>query len=117
LGEMIDWMQSNWFELGSLLVQCAILATLAWYGRETLRILRDSQNQGESLERLKLSVASDERPTIQHPATSTEVEGAHHSDGEIAAVWRNLINWLQAPMESRDAIFWPGFIRWFKAPM
>ena len=29
MSEMSDWIQTNWFELGSILVQCAVLATLA----------------------------------------------------------------------------------------
>ena len=31
MSEISDWIQSNWFELGSLLVQCAMLVTLAWF--------------------------------------------------------------------------------------
>lgn len=107
MSEMSDWIQSNWFELGSLLVQCAILATLAWYGRKTLGILRASQ----------LSNATADRPTAQEAAAPSGPEGVGHSVGEVAAAWRNLISWLQAPIASGGFAPWHRVIRWLQAPM
>jgi hypothetical protein len=98
LGEMSDWIQSNWFELGSLLVQCAILATLAWYGRKILRTVRDPQNQSETLERGWPSNATVEQPPLQQSVAPTRPEGSEHGVGGIADGWRNLISWLRAPM-------------------
>jgi hypothetical protein len=117
MGEMSDWIQSNWFELASLLVQCAILATLARYGRKTLRIVRDSLNQGVTQERPWPSNPTGERPTIQQAVTPTRPEGAEHGVGETAAVWQNLTSWLQEPMESAGVVPRGSVMRWLKAPM
>jgi hypothetical protein len=117
VNEMSDWIQSNWFELGSLLVQCAILATLAWYGRKTLRILRDPQNQGATLERLRPLTATAEQPTLQQTVTPTRPEGAQDDFGGTAAAWPNLISWLQAPMRRRGVDSRYKVIRWLHAPM
>jgi hypothetical protein len=113
--EIGDWIQSNWFELGSLLVQCAILVTLIWYGRKTLRSIRASQGQDEALQRLSLSNATAERPTTEAVAP-TGLEGAGHGGGGVGAAGRDLIGWLQAPMGSGVAP-WRRAIRWLQAPM
>ncbi len=102
MGEMSDWMQSNWFELGSLLVQFAILATVAWYGRKALGILTASQVQDEAPQRLS-------------PARSRP-EGAGHGGGGLAAAWRNGIEWLQAPMGSGGVAPWHRATGWLQAP-
>jgi hypothetical protein len=117
VGEMSDWIQSNWFELGSLLIQCAILATLAWYGRKTLRILRDSQSQGATLERLRPSNATAEQTTLRQTVTPTRPESAEYGVDVTATVRPNLISWLQAPMRSRGVDSRYKFIRWLQAPM
>ncbi len=40
MDEISGLVERNWFEIGSLLIQCVILATVAWYGRKTLRFVR-----------------------------------------------------------------------------
>jgi hypothetical protein len=117
VSEMSDWIQSNWFELGSLLVQCAILATLASYGRKTMRILGDSQSQDETLERLSPSSATAERLTIRQTVTPSSLEGAEHGVVGTAAVSHNLMSWLQAPMASRGVDPSNKVVRWLQAPM
>ena len=103
MSEMSDWIQSNWFELGSFLVQCAILATLAWYGGKTVRILRAFQDQDEAPQRLALAPSGP--------------EGAGHGGRGLAGASHNLISWLQAPMGSGRIAPWHRVIRWLQAPM
>src|SRR5258708_13271399 len=117
MSEMSDWIQTNWFELGSILVQCAVLATLAWYGRKVLRILMASFDQNEALRRLWLSnVAADQRTTKQTFAPAG-IERAGHSSGGVAAAWRGLISWLQHPIGSGTIRPSPTVLRWFQAPI
>jgi hypothetical protein len=113
---MSDWIQANWFELGSLLVQCAILLTLVRYGGKALRMVRVLQTQGESVERLLPSTDAAE-PTVHRAYAPARLEGTEDGAGGIAAVWGSLTSWLQAPMERRDAVPSSRVARWLQAPM
>jgi len=95
--EPSDWVQSNWFQLGSLLLQFAILATLAWYGRSILRIIRAWD---EAQPRVALPEAADER-----------------YESGLAATWHGVVAWLQAPMGSSGSGPFRKAIRWLQAPM
>ncbi len=98
MSEFSDWVQNNWFELASFLVQCAILATLFVYGRRASRTLLALQDQAEAPQRLASSKARGIRLTVQE-----------------AGVWSNLIRWFQEPMGEVAA--WRRTVRWFQAPM
>jgi hypothetical protein len=113
MSEISDWIQSNWFELVSLLVQCAVLATLAWYGRKVLRILLASYDQ---LEALRKNVAAEHQITEQAFAP-VRVERVGHGSGGVAAAWRDLIVWLRAPMGSGGIGPSSRVKRWLQAPM
>jgi hypothetical protein len=95
--EPSDWVQSNWFQLGSLLVQFGILATLAWYGRSILRIIRAWD---EAQPRVALPEAADER-----------------YESGLASTWHGVAEWLQAPMGSSGSGPFRKAIRWLQAPM
>ncbi len=101
MDEISGLVERNWFEIGSLLIQCVILATVAWYGRKTLRFVR-AFFQYQDVFRQKLGVSN--------AAKVGDSRG-------IAARWHDLIRWLQVPMRSgRDDPF-RRVIRWFQAPM
>lgn len=95
--ELSDWVQSNWFQLGSFLVQFGILATLAWYGRSILRIIRAWD---EAQPRVALPDAADER-----------------YEGGLATTWHDIIRWLQEPMGSGGPGPFRRVLRWLQAPM
>jgi hypothetical protein len=117
MSEISDWIQTNWLELGSFLIQCAVLATLGLYGRKVLRILTASYDQNEALRRLWLSnVAAEERITQQAFAPAA-FERAGRASGGVAAAWRGLITWLQAPMGIGRIGPSRRVIRWLQAPM
>lgn len=113
MSEISDWIQSNWFEVGSLLVQCAVLATLAWYGRKVLRILLASYDQ---LEALRRNVGAEHQITEQAFAP-VRFEHVAHGSGGVAAACRDLITWLRAPMGSVGVGTSSRVKRWLQAPM
>src|ERR1051325_2000463 len=51
---MSDWIQNNWYQLGSFFVQFAFLFAAIWFARRVLMTMRASQEQVGAL--LKLSV-------------------------------------------------------------
>src|SRR5690348_9337071 len=124
MSDIIDFVQSNWYELGSLAVQFTILAMVLSFGRRILRILSiplaassaASQAQVELLQDLeKLSATHDSRPSEQpepvayggvgrvlspmpgSPA-SNDAESAVLSHREGRSPWRALVSWLKTPM-------------------
>ena len=99
MNDISDWVQKNWFELGSLLVQCTILATVAWYGSKVLRFLR-AFFQYQDAVRQRLSVAN-----------------AAGYDSETSGFWHDVIAWLQAPMGSGGQGPFRKAIRWLQAPI
>ena len=124
MSDMIDFVQSNWYELGSLAVQFAILAIVVSFGRRILSILSiplaassaASQAQVELLQDLqKLSDTHGSRPPEEpQPAAYggvgrmlSPLPGAPADDDAQSAVsshregrspWRALVAWLKTPM-------------------
>ena len=124
MSDIIDFVQTNWYELGSLAVQLAILAIVVSFGRRILRILSiplaastaASQAQVELLQDLeKLSATHDSRPPEEPqpvtyggvgrvlsamPGTSAndDAESAALSHRQRRSPWRALVAWLKTPM-------------------
>ena len=97
MNEFGDWVQNNWFALGSLLIQFGILATLAWFGRSILRIIKAWD---EAQPRVALPEAADDR-----------------YEGGLATTWHGVIRWLQEPMGTGGPGPFRRIIRWLQAPM
>jgi hypothetical protein len=117
MNEIIDWILSYWFELGSLLIQCAVLVTLAWYGRKVLQILSDSNDQNEAPRRVSIpNVAAEQRMTQERVAPAG-FEPPERGSAEVTAARRDFIAWLQAPMKSGGSGPRGRFMRWLQAPM
>ncbi len=91
MSEILVWMQSYWYELGTLFVQCAILATVVWYARRALRTSRSSTEQAELLQ----SVSS-ARETSAFGQPQYEESERH----PVVYPWHKLVRWLQAPLGS-----------------
>ena len=100
MDDMTAWLQSNWYEFGSLLVQFAILATLAWFGRGLLRMLR----------------AFLTREQIQPTSALSNAAEAEYDNG-MASAWSGLLSWLQEPMGSSADGPFRRMMRWLQAPM
>ena len=132
MSEMIDWIQSNWYELGNLAVQFAMLAVVVSYGRKALRILAlplatsraASQAQVELLQDLqKRSETRGSRPPAEPESTAyggvgrmlspmPEAPAGSHAEPAVLArsegisPWRALVAWLQAPMGNHPGPAW-----------
>ncbi|MGA8220419.1 MAG: hypothetical protein WB780_02110 [Candidatus Acidiferrales bacterium] len=138
MSDMFDWIQSYWFEWGSLAIQLAILAVVVSYGRKALRLLSvplaasraASQAQVELLEDLEtLSGTPVSRRAAEPRASayggvermlSPMPEGTAEGQAEPAASvrrdggspWHVLVAWLQTPMsDNPQARPWRRVIR------
>lgn len=109
MGDISDWIQSYWFELGSLFLQFATLTALVWFARRMLRIVMSPQGHAEAL----------------HPATAPPIEPvaeAHPFHG----VPRGLIPLDPAPSQPRawaanvgsgGGGLWDSIVKWLNTPM
>lgn len=132
MSDIIDLIQSYWFELGSLALQFAILAVVISYGRKALRLLSvplaatraASQAQVELLQDLQdLSETRVSRPPAEPAEPKAPVYGGvarvlspmpeapaeSHAEPAVSArrqgrsPWHALAMWLKAPMRNRPA--------------
>lgn len=111
MGDILDFISSNWYELGSLLFQFAILAVAVSFGRKVLRILSAplvastvaSQAQVELLQDLqKLSETQVPRPAAQ-PETRVMRPVAPPEAPMYGGIGRMLSPMPTAPAMSRAA--------------
>ncbi|PYU59209.1 MAG: hypothetical protein DMG56_18920 [Acidobacteria bacterium] len=134
MSEFTTWMQSNWYALGSLLLQVAFLAAVVRFAGEILRTMRASQEQVGTLLKLAVTGALSERPapstvtertflraspywltpTEIPPVGPLELPEGHPSRWTMAR--HSLVVWLQTPMSSGAAAPWRRAIRWLQAP-
>jgi len=111
MSDISNWFQDNWFELGSLIAQFAIVFLLARYGRIALRLRPASQEHVEATLSASESAAAFVpaepspaghagvgrmlSPMPDVPALQSEPVVARR---ERTARWRAIISWLQSPM-------------------
>jgi len=76
MDQITNWMQSNWYELGSLVAQFTFLFAGLWFAQKILKTLRASQQQVGAL--LRLSMADG----LQEPSNTSET--AHEGMNEPA---------------------------------
>lgn len=110
-----DWIQSYWFELGSLLLQFATLVTLVWFGKNLLKIISATRTHVEAPEYAPPAthqVQVSEAPAIEAPAFRGVVRGLIPMDptpsvapapvayirSEQPGIWRSVVKWLNTPM-------------------
>jgi hypothetical protein len=132
MNELSTWMQSNWYALGNLFIEGAVLAVVVWFARKILRTLRASQEQVGAL--LKMSVtgaiaertsspAASERsfanaspywltPSSEVPAAP--LQGLHESRPGLG---HRTIVWLKTPMKRSEVAPWRRAIKWLQAPV
>ena len=68
MNQIIDWMQSNWYELGSLAAQFTFLFAGLWFAQKILKTMRASQQQLGALLRLSMTDGLEERAQEIEPA-------------------------------------------------
>ena len=113
MGDLSNFLQDNWFELGSLIAQLGILAVIAWYARTKLRMpVASSHRQVEPAATL---LETPDEFTPQEPVTagyggvgrmlspmpaapSLEAVPASAGRAQGMSPWRAMIRWLRTPM-------------------
>jgi hypothetical protein len=124
MSEVSDWMQSNWYELGSLLLQMALLVAGVCFARKILRTLKAWQEQLGALVKLPVLDAAGERaaPPAAVERAARVAEPAHAlPDREaggagMAATRASLLHWLQTPIRSGGTAPRGRVMRWLQAP-
>jgi len=134
MNEFTVWMQSNWYELGTLLSEFVFLAAGIWFARKILKTLRASQEQVGALLKLSVTGAINDRQPVNAGAersfataspywlTPSEVPPAESPKlGESGpSRWlvtsHGVIAWLQTPMNSGGVAPWRKAVRWLQSP-
>ncbi len=91
MSEFGDWLSSNWYEAGTLLLHAAILVTLIWYVRKAVRLKMASLQPSEAQERERLS------------SGDAEFGSSLHTERVVRrgpSPLRRFTQWLQTPMGS-----------------
>lgn len=69
MNEIMNWMQNNWYELGSLTAQFAFLFAGLWFAGKILKTMRATQQQMGALLRLSMTDGLEERSKIINDTT------------------------------------------------
>ncbi|HEV2196772.1 MAG TPA: hypothetical protein VGR55_14405 [Candidatus Acidoferrum sp.] len=68
MNEIMNWMQNNWYELGSLSAQFAFVFAGLWFAGKILKTMRATQQQMGALLRLSMTDGLEERSKINDAA-------------------------------------------------
>ncbi len=130
MNELSTWMQSNWYALGNLFIEGAILAAVVWFARKFLRTIRASQEQVGALLKMSVTGAIAERQSssgaAERPFASASPYWLTPSE-TLAAPLQELhesrpgrlhraIVWLKTPMKRAEVAPWRRAIKWLQAP-
>lgn len=112
MGSLSDFLQDNWFELGSLIAQFGIFAVIAWYVRTKLRIATTSHRETEpaTIGSEPVDEFVPHEPAAQKyggvgrmlspMAVSASIDTVPGSTQRVQRTgsWRGVIRWLRTPM-------------------
>jgi hypothetical protein len=79
MNQTIEWIQSNWYELGSLIAQFTFLFAGLWFAQKILKAMLASQQQFGALLRLSMSEGLADPPKVGeavHSSTPSVVASA-----------------------------------------
>jgi len=85
MDQTTNWMQSNWYEFGSLVAQFTFLFAGLWFAQKILKTLRASQQQLGALLRLSMTDGLEEPSKISETALETSNEAAHEPASRMVA--------------------------------
>lgn len=109
MSDLSDWIQSYWFELGSLLLQLATLTALVWFARGLLRVLMTFQGRTDALNQAPARLTE---PTAEGQPFSSGLRGLIPMDSAPSypraraayvgpgsgGLWHSIVKWLNTPM-------------------
>ena len=113
MGDLSNFLQDNWFELGSLIAQFGILAVIAWYAQTKLRMpaasshrrvepaatLLESPDEFTPQEPVTVGYGGVGRMLSPMPATpSFETVPISVARAQRTSAWGAMIRWLRTPM-------------------
>ena len=124
MSDLIDWIQSYWYELGSLALQSAILAVVLLYGRKTLKIMSVPLATSRAVSQAQVELPQDLQNLSE---TRASQPAADPKPAAYGGVGRMLSPMPEAPAGSRaepavlarreDISPWHALIAWLKTPM
>ena len=83
MNEIMNWMQSNWYELGSLTAQFTFLFAGLWFAGKILKTMRATQQQMGALLRLSMTDGLEANSNMEeHSRTS---EAIHEAETSVVA--------------------------------
>lgn len=94
MDQITNWMQSNWYELGSLTAQCTFLFAGLWFAGKILKTMRATQQQMGALLRLSMTDGLEERSKMEEPS---EISGSMHEPGPSVVAGSMLSQAMERP--------------------
>jgi hypothetical protein len=85
MDQIANWMQSNWYELGSLSAQFMFLFAGLWFAGKILKAIRATQQQMGALLRLSMADGLEERPKYNETARETIHQAAPEPTPSVVA--------------------------------
>lgn len=140
MGAVNAWMQTNWQELGTFLVEVAFLIAGVWFAHNILKALRAFQEQIGALLKLTITPSATEREAPQTSARSSLGETSPYwltpsesQGGEtpetvevrepvesgpswIVSAWHGVAAWMTTPMQSAHDGAWHRVLNWLRSP-
>lgn len=141
MGDVTAWIQTNWQELTTFLVEVAFLIAAVWFARNVLKALRAFQEQMGALLKLTITPSATERENPPASARSSLAESSPYwltpseaqTEGAtqeptlsepvesgpiwIVRAWHGITNWMNAPIISRRRVGpWHRLVSWLRSP-
>jgi len=110
-----DWLQSNWYQLGSFFIQIGFLFAAIWFAKRILKTLRASQEQVGALLKLSVSGAAADRQTETPVALRPHEASPYWLEPTPSQPDQRFVTSRDNPAHSVSS--GPGFIGWLKTPM
>jgi len=128
MSDVNAWMQTNWQELGTFLVEIAFLIAAIWFAHNILKALRAFQEQIGALLKLTITPSTTEReaPPTQTSARSSLAETSPYwlTPSETQAATQSAAvahePGLSEPVESGPNFIvraWRGVVAWMNTPI
>ena len=96
MSEFGNWLASNWYEAGTLLLHAALLVTVIWYVRKNVSLkmasLRESEHQSDPVQHEPLTLGEADLGAAIRAENSSRPKGPNPL--------RRLSHWLSTPMGS-----------------